>query len=96
MVKQKGFELEMEEPNSLTIKITREPELDFAVWKETIPIKSGKEPAIIEKEYIQLNDHYSLLQDLQCFNVADHTPMQSMQFIIELQNKMKLVKKMPE
>lgn len=48
MVERQGFMLEMEEPNSLTIRITHEPESDFSDWKEMIPIKRVEEPAIIE------------------------------------------------
>jgi hypothetical protein len=39
---------------------------------------------------------FSIVKEVELYTVADHTPMQSMQFLIDLQNKIKLVKKMPE
>jgi len=44
-----------------------------------------------------LREAISSIEDaIRSYNVADHTPMQCMQFIIDLQNKIKLVRKMPE
>jgi len=94
---QKGFTLAKEESGSLTIQIPGEPDINFDEWKHKIPLnlseKSGVTDQSISVNQVEL---FSIVKEIELFTVADHTPMQSMQFLIDLQNKIKLVKKMPE
>jgi hypothetical protein len=97
IVEQNGFTLVQEESGSLTIKILSEPDIKFAEWKQNIPLNLPEKPVLTDQS-ISSNqvELFSIVQEVELFTVADHTPMQSMQFLIDLQNKIKLVKKMPE
>ena len=92
-----GFTLAQEEPGSLTITIPSEPYFNFDEWKQNIPLNLPEKPGLkdqrISGNQVEL---FSIVKEVELFTVADHTPMQSMQFLIDLQNKIKLVKKMPE
>ena len=94
---QNGFTLAREESGSLTIQISGEPDFNFDEWKQNIPLnlteKIGLTDQSIAGNQVEL---FSIVKEVELFTVADHTPMQSMQFLIDLQNKIKLVKKMPE
>jgi hypothetical protein len=97
IVEQNGFTLAQQESGSLTIKILTEPDVNFAEWKQNIPLNLPEKPVLTDQS-ISSNqvELFSIVKEVELFTVADHTPMQSMQFLIDLQNKIKLVKKMPE
>jgi hypothetical protein len=92
-----GFTLAQEESGSLTIKIASEPDVNFDEWKLSIPLNLMEKPGLTNQS-ISGNqfEWFSIVKEVELFTVADHTPMQSMQFLIDIQNKLKLVKKMPE
>jgi hypothetical protein len=97
ITQQNGFTLVVEESGVFTIKILNEPMVNFEEWKQNIPLQLSEKSDLIDQS-ISLNrvGLFSIVQELELFTVADHTPMQSMQFIIDIQNKIKMVKKMPE
>jgi len=94
---QNGFTLAQEESGSLIIKMPSEPDVNFDEWKQSIPLYLTEKPGLTDQS-ISGNqfEWFSIVKEVELFTVADHTPMQSMQFLIDLQNKIKLVKKMPE
>jgi hypothetical protein len=97
IINKNGFTLTQEESGSLTIKIPCEPDVNFDIWKQNLPLNLMEKPVLTD-QIISGNQVglYSIVNDVELFSVADHTPMQSMQFLVDLQNKIKLVKKMPE
>jgi hypothetical protein len=97
IARQNGFTLAQEESGSLTIKIPVEPYINFDEWKQSIPLNLMEKPCLTDQS-ISGNqfEWFSIVKEVELYTVADHTPMQSMQFLIDLQNKIKLVKKMPE
>lgn len=97
IVSQNGFTLMQEEQSSLTIKTLSEPDTNFAEWKQQIAMNLIEQPGL-NNHFLVGNqiDFYSIVNEVELFSVADHTPMQGMQFLIDLQNRIKLVKKMPE
>jgi len=94
---QNGFVIVHEEQGSITIKTLSEPDTNFAEWKQNIAMNLIEKPGL-NNHFPTGNqiDFYSIVKDVELFTVADHTPMQSMQFLIDLQNRIKLVRKMPE
>ena len=97
IARQNGFTLDREESGSLTIQISGEPDVNFDEWKQHIPLNLMEKPGLTDQSFSGNQvDLYSIVNQVELFTVADHTPMQSMQFLIDLQKKIKLVKKMPE
>jgi hypothetical protein len=94
---QNGFSVVGKEAGFITISIPKDPDQAFESWKNDIPlyhkatVLPGKNDNIEDRPGLM-----SIVRDVEAFSVADHTPMQSMQFIMELQTKIKLVRKMPE
>ena len=94
---QNGFLVAQEGSDSLTILLQREPEIGFTKWKENIALHETAQPRVKDNNVVHTQaERYSVVKEIELFTVADHTPMQSMQFLVDLQNKIKLVKKMPE
>ena len=94
---QNGFTLAQEESGSFTIQILGEPDVNFDEWKQSIPLNLMEKPGLTDQSISESQvELFSIVKEVELFTVADHTPMQSMQFLIDLQNKIKLVRKMPE
>ena len=87
---QQGFSMGSEESGWVSIKIFKEPENLFLQWKEGI-LLYRVEPATAEAPRVcePLPDYSSVIREIESFSVADHTPMQAMLFLIDLQNKIK-------
>ena len=82
---QKGFILSQEASGPLTIQIPGEPDINFDEWKQKIPLSLSEKPVLTDQS---ISDNqvelFSIVKEIELFTVADHTPMQSMQFLIDL------------
>ena len=87
---QHGFSVLSEEIGWVSIKISREPENPFLQWKEGIPLYCIEhltaEPPRVSEPF---TDYSFVIGEIKSFSVADHTPMQAMLFLMEIQNKIK-------
>ena len=87
-----------DETGWMEIRIDEDPDLPFDEWKQSVSLYADEKPMVSDwRADYPLREAISSIEDaIRSYNVADHTPMQCMQFIIDLQNKIKLVRKMPE
>lgn len=88
---QLGFLIENEETGWLSVKLSREPEKPFLHWKEGIPLYSVEH---LKAEPLQVGtpsvDYSLVIGEISSFSVADHTPMQTMLFLVDIQNKINI------
>jgi hypothetical protein len=87
-----------DEPGRMIILVKEEPVVPFQDWKQSVSLSLDQKSMVSEQptEYPVREAISKIADEIQSYNVADHTPMQSMQFLIDMQNKIKLVRKMPE
>jgi hypothetical protein len=94
-----------DEPGWMIIQTGEEPDVPFQDWKQSVEtlhatsLRYANEKSTVSEQQVDYpvrDAMSSIVDEIRSYNVADHTPMQCMQLIIDLQNKIKLVKKMPE
>ena len=88
---QKGYELEHDEPMWLTIKTSGEPDIQYAEWKQNIVVSTAGSRSLSDKTMLENTDEWSVLKAIETYSVVDSTPMQSMQFLVDIQNRIKKI-----
>jgi len=88
---EQGFSLGADEISWVSVNISREPENPFLQWKEGIPLHTveqlkAEQPRVSEPSI----DYSSVIGEITSFSVADHTPMQTMLFLVDIQNKINI------
>ncbi len=88
---EQGFSLGADEISWVSVNISREPENPFLQWKEGIPLCNVEhlkaEPLQVGTPFV---DYSSVIGEITSFSVADHTPMQTMLFLVDIQNKINI------
>lgn len=93
----KGFRLEKEEAGFLMFSAASEPDRSFTEWKNEIKLNSsGEEKTVAMNNHLLMEEAWDIIQELESFPLVSSTPLQSMQFLMDLQQKARLVRKMPE
>jgi len=92
----KGIIVDNEDAGGVVLKLLSEPEQPFHEWKKGFDVTCYQaiENSDILKE--QPAGIMSIIREIESFPVANSTPMQSIQFLSDIQKKIKMVKKTPE
>ncbi|MBW6459767.1 MAG: hypothetical protein K0B08_04265 [Bacteroidales bacterium] len=95
--REKGFQIVVEENNFLVLSVANEPDRAFNEWKNNIKLKEHEtDGAVVIDDTSQPQDLWDIVHELATFSIMNSTPMQSVQFLADLQEKAKSVRKMPE
>lgn len=85
---ENGCKIAGESDATISLITDKEPDCPFDEWKEQLcAFESLK--AIVEEPLIQMAEKRDIEWEIAHFPVANHTPMQCMEFIIHLQSKIK-------
>jgi len=85
---EKGFKIAVESDAYIILKTEKEPDCPFDEWKGQLSSFESLKSKV-EEPFIQLAKNRDIEWEIAHFPVANHTPMQCMEFIIHLQSKIK-------
>jgi hypothetical protein len=90
IAKEKGYEIEQNE-NIIRISINEICEGSFEEWKNNIAMQS---PTQNDKNYVSNIDKRKeeIIEKLKGYSLANHTPIETMYFVMELQKELAVYK----
>ena len=90
IAKEKGYEIEQNE-NIIRISINETYEGSFEEWKNNIAMQS---PTQNDKNYVSNIDKRKeeIIEKLKGYSLANHTPIETMYFVMELQKELAVYK----